>query len=75
LWRAGSYKSFNNHAGEINNVYVSNLFSGFDIKKHPKAEIKIYIWNRDKKPTYIDGIKIETVESNPFIYGLYEPID
>lgn len=75
LWRAGSYKSFNNHAGEINNVYVSNLFSGFDIKKHPKAEIKIYIWNRDKKPTYIEGIKIETVESNPFIYGLYEPID
>jgi hypothetical protein len=75
LWRGGSYKAFNNKSRENNTVYVSNLFSGFDFKKHPNAEVKIYVWNRDKKEVWINNINIEVVESNPVIYGLYEPIE
>ena len=45
------------------------------LKKHPNAEVKIYVWNKDKTAIAIDDFNIEAVISNPLIYGLYEPIE
>ncbi|MGZ4053939.1 MAG: glycosyltransferase family 39 protein [Bacteroidia bacterium] len=75
LWRGNDYKSFVMDKEGFKKIYSSYLFSDFDFKKHPDAEMKIYIWNRDKKEARISNINIEVVESNPFIYGLYEPIE
>jgi Dolichyl-phosphate-mannose-protein mannosyltransferase len=74
LWRGRGYQEYKQAGKKKATVFVSNLFSGMDLTKHPNAVIKIYVWNRDKKQAFIYDFKIEVIESNPFIYGLYEPI-
>lgn len=75
LWAGAEYFWYNNDPKKSNKVYLSQLLCGIDLKKHPNAEVKIYVWNRNKKRIEIENINIEVVESNPFIYGLYEPLD
>lgn len=75
LWRGSEYRDFQTNKMFFNTIYVSNLFSGMDLAKHPDATIKIYIWNRNKKVTLVHNFKVEVLESNPMIYGLYEPIE
>ncbi|CAN5362798.1 hypothetical protein BH10BAC1_BH10BAC1_07650 [soil metagenome] len=75
LWRGSEYQNYQTKKMFFNTVYVSNLFSGFDLEKHPNATIKIYIWNRDKKVALVHNFKVEVIESNPLVYGLYEPIE
>lgn len=75
LWRGSEYKDYQTGKLFFNTVYLSNLFSGMDLAKHPNATIKIYIWNRDKKGCLVYNFKVEVIESNPMIYGLYEPIE
>ncbi|MES2592579.1 MAG: glycosyltransferase family 39 protein [Bacteroidota bacterium] len=73
-WNGADYFWFNNKPGK-NAVYISECLSGFNFKKYPEAEIKIYVWNRNKKSFYIENISIEVIKSNPFIYSLYHPIE
>jgi dolichyl-phosphate-mannose-protein mannosyltransferase len=75
IWRGSEYQSYKKADGKFNTVFVSDLFSGVDLKKHPYATIKIYVWNRDKKGVSVKNFKVEVIESNPMIYGLYEPIE
>ncbi|MBA3971406.1 MAG: glycosyltransferase family 39 protein, partial [Bacteroidetes bacterium] len=73
IWRGSEYQSYKKADGKFNTVYVSDLFSGIDLKKHPYASIKIYVWNRDKRKIYVKNFKVEVIESNKRVYGLYEP--
>ena len=75
LWRGSEYKDYQTHKMFFSTLYVSNLFSGMDLEKHPNATIKIYIWNRDKKVTLVHNFKVEVIAANPVIYGLYEPTE
>lgn len=75
IWRGSEYQSYKKEDGKFNKVYVSNLFSGLDLKKHPYATIKVYVWNRNKKGVLVKNFKIEVIAGNPVIYGLYEPIE
>ncbi len=74
-WRGSEYKWFASATDSTCKIYVSQLLAGLDLQKHPKAEIKIYVWNRDKKNINVSPIKIEATTSSPFIYGLYEPLE
>ena len=67
--------NYSKQKGEKTMVYVSHLFSGLDMKKHPYAHLKVYVWNRDKKKVLVKNLMVEVLESNPRIYGLYEPIE
>ena len=75
LWRGSDYNQFIKSADGPNKVYLSYLFSGLDLKEHPYAKMKVYVWNRDKKNIEINSLDIEVIESNPVIYGLYETIE
>ena len=75
VWRGADYSRFNNNPKENNTIYISELLSDFDFKKHPDAEVKIYIWNRNKKNIFIKNVTIEVVKSNSLIYSLYQPIE
>ncbi len=75
VWRGYEYSWYSKQPGEKTMVYVSHLFSGLDMKKHPYAHLKVYVWNRDKKKILVKNLKVEVVESNPVIYGLYEPVE
>jgi len=75
LWRGSELNQYKTNPLFFNSVYVSHLFSGMDLEQHPDATLKIYIWNRDKKAALIRNFKVEVIESNPMIYGLYEPIE
>lgn len=75
VWRGYEYYWYSKQPGGKTNVYVSHLFSGLDMKKHPYAHLKVYVWNRDKKKVLVKNLKVEVLESNPRIYGLYEPVD
>ena len=74
-WYGSDYFNYNNNWGKPNTIYLSRDLTDFDFKKHPTAEIKIYIWNKNKKNISINNINIETIRANPFIYSLFEPID
>lgn len=52
-------------------IYISQLLSEIDIEKYADAVINVYLWNKDKKSVKIKNIKVETIEANPYIYGLY----
>lgn len=75
LWRGSEYLWYKKEEGKLNTVYVSNLFSGIDLKNHPYAKMKVFVWNRDKTSLSFRRLEIEVIESNPMIYGLYEPIE
>lgn len=75
VWSGTEYYSFNGEVGKYRKIYLSQLLSGFDFEKYPDAGIKIYVWNRNKKNILIKDITIEVIESNPFIYALYEPLE
>lgn len=74
-WRGSEYNWYSKQKGEKTMVYVSHLFSGLDMKKHPYVHLKVYVWNRDKKKVLVKNLKVEVLESNPRIYGLYEQIE
>jgi len=75
LWRGSGHDEYKTKDLFFNSIYVSHLFSGMDLEKHPNATIKIYVWNRDKKAALVRNFKVEVIESNPIVYGLYEPIE
>jgi hypothetical protein len=75
VWRGSNYFWYNNKPKKTNKMYVSELLSGLDLQKHPNAEVKIYVWNKNKKTLFIDDINIQVIESNLIVYGLYEPIE
>ncbi len=73
-WRGSNYFDYNdNKAG--NKLILSIPLTSFDFKKYPEAELKIYVWNKDKKNLRIEDLNLKAVRSNPLIYGLYEPLD
>ncbi len=74
-WFGADYTNFNTKADSSNTVYLSRDLTDFDFKNHPDAEIKIYIWNRNKTKLVIDNFNIEVIRANPLIYALFEPID
>lgn len=75
LWRGSGHEEYKTKELFFNSIYVSHLFSGMDLEKHPTATIKIYVWNRDKKGALVRNFKVEVIESNPMIYGLSERIE
>lgn len=72
IWRGGS-RSVEGKNQVTEKIYISQLLSEINLEKHPDAEIKIYVWNKNKKEVIIKQINIEVIESNPYIYGLYYP--
>jgi hypothetical protein len=74
-WGGVPYFNYNNNWGRANTSFSCSDLTSFDFKNHPEAELKIYIWNKDKKPIVIKQMDLEVIKGNPFIYGLYEPID
>ncbi len=74
-WSGASYHNYNNSRIKPNKLYLCKALDGFDFNKHPEAEVKIYIWNNDKKQLLIDNMRLEVIKGNPFIYALFEPID
>lgn len=75
VWAGAEYSWFNNDPKDFNKVYLSHLLWAGNFKKHPDAEIRIFVWNRNKKRIQINNINIETTEKNSFIFGLYEPLN
>ncbi|MEO6904298.1 MAG: hypothetical protein ABI315_14255 [Bacteroidia bacterium] len=75
IWNGSAYDNYNNNAAKFNKVFFCYDFTSFDFKKYPNAEMKIYIWNPQKKQIQADQLKIEAVEGNHYIYGLYEPLN
>ena len=74
-WFGSDYINYSNNLGKSNSFYLSRDLTDFDFKKHPNAEIKIYLWNKNKKNISIEDMKIEVIKANPLIYALFEPID
>ena len=75
IWSGSEYFNFNNNSKKFNVVYLSKDLTSFNFREHPDAEVKIYIWNKDKKEVLIDNFKLNVVEGNHLIYSLYEPIN
>jgi hypothetical protein len=74
-WAGIEYFKYNTNKGRPNTIFFCNDLIDFDFKNHRDAELKIYIWNRDKKKMEIQYLELEVIKGNPFIYGLNEPID
>lgn len=74
-WGGAEYLKFNVYKNKPNRLILCYALTGFDFKKYPDAEMKVYIWNRDKKPLYVNHMNIRIIKGNPLIYGLYEPLD
>jgi hypothetical protein len=74
-WVGIAYFKYNTNKGRPNTIFFCNDLISFDFKHHPDAELKIFIWNRDKKRLDIQHMEVEVIKGNPFIYGLNEPID
>ena len=75
LWNGAEYFNYNNSENSANRLYICRDISTFDLKKHPNAQLKIYIWNRDKKEVLVNEMEVKVIGGNTNIYGLYEPID
>jgi hypothetical protein len=75
VWNGAAYFNYNNSKTSYNNVFFCYDFTSFDFNKYPNAEMKIYIWNRHKKQIKADQLRIEAIEGNHYLYGLYEPLD
>ncbi|MFL5764813.1 MAG: glycosyltransferase family 39 protein [Bacteroidia bacterium] len=71
-WRGTDYINYNSHPNTSRTIYVAELLSGFDFRKHPYGETKIYVWNRGKQRVNVEGLSVKLIQSNPFVYGLYE---
>jgi hypothetical protein len=74
-WGGAPYLNYNNNKHGPNTLFFCMDLTSFDFKKHPDAELKIYIWNRDKKQLVIHRLKLEVIKGNPVMYGLQEPLD
>ena len=48
------------HSIKLSDIYLD----------HTNLELKIYIWNKNKRDFFIDNFKIVLRDGNPFIYGL-----
>jgi hypothetical protein len=75
LWNGAAYQRFNNSSKSSATLYITRRLFDLNLRKHPNAELKVYIWNRDKKLLKIEKFKIEVTKGNPYIYGLYEPLE
>lgn len=74
-WLGAEYFWFNSNPSKTNNVYVSQLTADIAPKDLIAAELKVYVWNRNKKGVFIDSLSIEVTESNPIFYGVYKEIE
>lgn len=74
-WQGSSYSDYNNDKTKPNQIYLCKDFTSFNLDKYSEPEVKIYIWNPNKKQVQASEIEIEIMEGNHTIYGLYEPID
>jgi hypothetical protein len=75
IWEGAAYLDYRNDTTHSNQVYLCRDFTSFDFAKYADAEVKIYIWNSNKKQIQTSEIEIEIMEGNHAIYGLYEPLD
>lgn len=46
-----------------------------DIKTPLNGKLKVYVWNKGKESFSVESIKIYCRKGNPFIYGLFYPIE
>ncbi len=74
-WNGSDYQNYRNNTTGANTVYFSKLMTDFNLKGYPRPQIKVYMWNRGKKNITVENVKLEVIESNPVIYGLFEPLD
>ncbi len=75
FWSGSDYKNAVATGLDKSKLFLSYMVNSSVLKKHPYAEVKIYVWNKDKTAIAIDDFNVEAVISNPLIYGLYEPIE
>jgi hypothetical protein len=73
-WRGTDYINYNSKPYVSRNIYVAELLSGFDFRKHPYGETKIYVWNRGKQRINVEELAVKLIRSNPYVYGLYEDV-
>jgi hypothetical protein len=50
------------HSIKLSDIYLD----------HENVELKIFIWNKNKKDYFLDNFKIVLRDGNPYIYGLIE---
>jgi hypothetical protein len=50
------------HSIKLSDIYLN----------HTNLELKIYIWNKNKRDFFIDNFNIVLREGNPFVYGLID---
>ena len=74
-WNGAEYLRYNNDPKGPNNVFLCRDISTLELKKHLNAQLKIYIWNRDKNDVSLEDLKVEIFDGNNQIYGLYEPVE
>lgn len=72
MWSGVEYNNYRFKKGK-NKMYLGVLCAGLKLKKNMTPTFKVYIWNKSKSKIEVDDFNIEAVESNPYIYGLYEP--
>jgi len=75
FWNGVDYHNYNNNATGTNTMYFSKLLTDFNLRGYPRPQIKIYLWNRNKKNVNVENVTLEVIKSNPVIYGLFEPLD
>ncbi len=75
FWNGADYQNYNTNATGSNTMYWSKLLTDFNLKGYPRPQIKIYLWNRNKKNINVENVTLEVIKSNPVIYGLFEPLD
>lgn len=73
------YGASSSNEQEINSschqlVHTFHLNNVKDFENFNDADVKIYLWNSEKKRIEFNEIEITHREGNPIIYGLFEPI-
>jgi hypothetical protein len=74
-WNGADYFFYHTNPTGPNTMYISKLMTDFDLKGYPRPQIKIYLWNRNKKNIKVDDVTLTVTKGNSSIYGLFEPLD
>lgn len=72
FWMGAEYNSFRNEDGKAT-LIISIPLRDFDPAKFKEPKVKIYLWNKDKGEILLERTRVEIIESNRYVYGLYEP--
>jgi hypothetical protein len=71
-WVGSNFKSYYLNGDTSTRVILTRMLSNNQLKMHPEAVLKILVWNKTKTKIKLSNFKFEVIESNPYIYGLYE---